>query len=232
MVQKVKQCVICNNNFIGHHSRKTCSEQCKILQNRKSYKKATKKYKDKIKKTENYVYKTEKKCYSCKEKKEIIHFAIDKSSPDGFTWNCKKCRNEIKKQKRQTENYKKTRRNYQNEKRKNDVFYRLRKNFSSMFWKCLKENKVSKTLESKLSHLHYSLEELKQHLENQFDDKMTWENYGTYWHIDHIIPQSKLPFDSFNHPNFQKCWSLENLRPLEKIENIKKGNKILGEINE
>ena len=67
-------------------------------------------------------------------------------------------------------------------------------------------------------------------LENQFDDKMSWENYGNSegcWSIDHITPQSKLPYDSYNHPNFMKCWSLENLRPLNHIENVKKSNKII-----
>lgn len=30
-----------------------------------------------------------------------------------------------------------------------------------------------------------------------------------------------------DHPNFQKCWALENLRPLEALENIRKGDKLL-----
>ena len=41
---------------------------------------------------------------------------------------------------------------------------------------------------------------------------------------DHVYPQSKLPFDSLEHLNFQKCWALENLRPLSAAENFKKGN--------
>lgn len=33
--------------------------------------------------------------------------------------------------------------------------------------------------------------------------------------------------EDFNryYPNFEKCWSLENLRLLEALENMKKGNK-------
>ena len=56
---------------------------------------------------------------------------------------------------------------------------------------------------------------------------MSWENYGIYWQIDHIYPQSLLPYDSMDHPNFLKCWSLDNLRPLEATENIRKGNKLI-----
>jgi len=59
------------------------------------------------------------------------------------------------------------------------------------------------------------------------------DNYGKYeegkkkWNIDHIIPQSELLYKSLDDENFKKCWALENLRPLEIIENIKKGNKII-----
>ena len=55
---------------------------------------------------------------------------------------------------------------------------------------------------------------------------MNWENYGE-WHIDHIYPQSKLPYDSMEHPNFLKCWALDNLQPLWAEENRKKSNKVL-----
>lgn len=56
-------------------------------------------------------------------------------------------------------------------------------------------------------------------------DSAHWDNYGTYWNIDHIKPQSKLWYDSFECQNFLECWSLDNLRPLEVIKNMKKGNK-------
>lgn len=62
---------------------------------------------------------------------------------------------------------------------------------------------------------------------------MSWDNWGQAtadertWNIDHIYPHSKLPYDSMEHPNFKKCWALENLRPLCAIENIKKKDKVL-----
>ena len=55
---------------------------------------------------------------------------------------------------------------------------------------------------------------------------MSWKNYGTYWQIDHIIPQTYFEFDSLDHPNFVKCWCLENLRPLKADENLSKSNKL------
>jgi len=68
---------------------------------------------------------------------------------------------------------------------------------------------------------------------------MTWKNYGSYcvnlwddndcstwtWNIDHIIPQSKLPYISMDDDNFKICWALENLRPLSAKQNLIDGNK-------
>ncbi len=68
---------------------------------------------------------------------------------------------------------------------------------------------------------------------------MTWENHGNYnpktwkdddqstwtWHIDHIIPQSKFNYDSMEHPDFQKCWALDNLRPYSAKLNVLEGDR-------
>jgi len=117
---------------------------------------------------------------------------------------------------------------YMKERKKNDPVFKLRGNCSKLIYYALKGAKSRKSI---LQYLPYSIEELKQHLEGQFDGKMTWENYGSYWHMDHIIPQSFLPFTSMEDDNFKKCWALNNLQPLEKIANIKKGNKLNSLVN-
>ena len=57
-------------------------------------------------------------------------------------------------------------------------------NFSRRMRKSLNGIKESKSWETLVN---YSLEDLKLHLEKQFTNGMSWENYGE-WHIDHIIP--------------------------------------------
>lgn len=69
----------------------------------------------------------------------------------------------------------------------------------------------------------YTIDDLKEHLEKQFDENMNWDNYGKYWHIDHIRPISGFNIKSYKDFNFKECWKLSNLRPLEAIYNIKKG---------
>jgi hypothetical protein len=71
----------------------------------------------------------------------------------------------------------------------------------------------------------YRYADLKQHLANQFDGKMTFENWGDVWEIDHILPCSSFQFESLEDPLFRQCWALSNLRPLLKAANQKKGSK-------
>ena len=89
----------------------------------------------------------------------------------------------------------------------------------------------SRALKEKCGYTH---EDLIQHIENQFTPNMNWDNQytpkkpGEYgWHLDHIIPHSSFEYTSFNHPDFAKCWDLNNLQPLSALMNMQKGNKKL-----
>jgi hypothetical protein len=125
-------------------------------------------------------------------------------------------------------------REYQKERKKNDPSFKLRSNISTLISCALNDRNSSKNGESCLQYLPYSFKELKQHLEKQFEPWMTWENYGRYdatlwndddnstwtWNIDHIIPQSDLPYSDMSEDNFKKCWALENLRPYSAKQNL------------
>lgn len=65
---------------------------------------------------------------------------------------------------------------------------------------------------------------LAAHLESQFTRGITWENYGTHWHVDHIIPCAA--FDHTKPEQVRQCWHFTNLRPLEAKANMAKGAKI------
>lgn len=71
----------------------------------------------------------------------------------------------------------------------------------------------------------YSLNDLMNHLESQFKEGMSWDNYGS-WHIDHIIPISSWNLKSVQQKEFKDCWGLNNLQPLWALDNIRKGNKV------
>ncbi len=92
----------------------------------------------------------------------------------------------------------------------------------------LRKRLSGKNGKSILEFLPYTIKELMEHLENKFDDKMTWDNYGSYWHIDHIIPDSYFKYKNIDDKDFKECWALKNLQPLEKIANIRKNNRYIG----
>lgn len=62
--------------------------------------------------------------------------------------------------------------------------------------------------------------QLKEHIENQFQGGMNWENYGRHgWHADHIKPVSKFDINEIMQINHYT-----NLQPLWETDNMKKGD--------
>ena len=55
---------------------------------------------------------------------------------------------------------------------------------------------------------------LRKHIESQFKDGMTWDNYATMWEVDHIRPL--CTFDLTNEQDRLKANHYTNLRPLCK----------------
>jgi hypothetical protein len=121
-------------------------------------------------------------------------------------------------------NNKEREREYQRERRRNNPAVRLADNVRSSMRRSIKTNKPS----GSLRFLPYSIEELMSHLESQFTGEMNWENYGPYWHIDHIEPCAKHAPKSVEDPAFAKLHSLANLRPLRAFDNISKNSNYEG----
>jgi hypothetical protein len=128
-------------------------------------------------------------------------------------------------------------REYSKNRKKNDPVFKLRKEVSSRIAGDIKRQGSSKN-GSITQYLDYSIQDLKDHLENKFECWMSWDNRGVYnpktwddndqstwtWQLDHIIPQSDLPYTSMEDDNFKKCWALGNLRPLSAKLNLLEGS--------
>ncbi len=113
---------------------------------------------------------------------------------------------------------------WQKIRRKINPRWKLDENMGRALWSSLKSKKAGKKWEH---FVEYNLDQLMQHLEGKFDEKMNWDNYGSYWAVDHIKPKTLFLYFSENDSEFKQCWALENLQPLEKVENIKKGNRYI-----
>lgn len=116
-------------------------------------------------------------------------------------------------------------RDYERNRKHNDPTYKLISNFRTAIWTVLKENDMNK-YGHYFDILKYSPDELVVHLENQFTEDMTWDNYGE-WHVDHRLPISSFKFQEVGDNEFMKCWSLDNLQPMWGDDNIRKSNKVL-----
>ncbi len=104
----------------------------------------------------------------------------------------------------------------------NNPFVRLSKSVSVSMSHALKQDKNGRHWETLVE---YTFKQLKRHLEKQFKDGMSWDNYGK-WHIDHIIPISAFSFGRSEDIDFKRCWALKNLRPMWSIDNLRKGSKL------
>ena len=114
-------------------------------------------------------------------------------------------------------------RNYQNEQFKTNVQFKLRMLIRGRINSFLKKKNIEK-IDSTFNNLGCTIEELKIHIENQFVEGMTWDNWKKDgWHIDHIRPLNS--FDLTDPTQFKEAIHYTNLQPLWWRDNIQKGDK-------
>lgn len=179
-----------------------------------------------------------KKCSKCESVKSLSEFDKDRSKKDGHYSCCKQCKKDYRNKnlehcreyytdwynknsdyyrnyrKNNKENKNSYQREYSKNKRNTDPLYKLRSNISCLIRKSIKRRgytKKSKTYEI----LGCDWNTLKEHIESNFDENMNWENQGTYWDIDHIIPMSSAKSEE----DAIKLNHYTNLCPLESYYN-------------
>jgi hypothetical protein len=198
---------------------------------------------------------TEKRCKKCGQIRLLSEFYRATGNKDKLKNDCKICGRELTKQWRQrnrqrgisnsrawyqtnkerckfnnkqweSNNYDKLTkaRRIRNKRFRSKARGKLSRNISFSMWNALKHG--SKRGIHWEGLVDYTVEQLKQHLEKLFTPGMSWGNYGTYWHIDHVIPIAAFNFEIPGDIDFEKCWSLKNLQPLEAKQNLIKGSRI------
>ncbi len=182
-----------------------------------------------------------KKCSKCKQLFSFENFPKDKSKRDGLRSYCFPCnRKKINEFsfKRKEKRHIKNKENKEFIKEYNKKYYDQNKFiFQQNYKKYLYSNPSFKIIHNTRVRINCALKnnfksssteillgctllEYKKYLENQFTSEMSWENYGSYWDIDHIIPC--VSFDLSKNEEQRKCFHFTNTRPLSKIENQRK----------
>lgn len=107
---------------------------------------------------------------------------------------------------------------------KNDPAALIRKEARRIIYDGLKSKAIKSQLLEKL--IGISKIEFKLLLESKFKDDMSWDNYGSYWQVDHIKPL--ILFNVLDETEYSQCSHYSNLQPLLAVENLKKGKKYDG----
>ncbi len=115
-------------------------------------------------------------------------------------------------------------RKWETDKRKNNLLFRIKQLVRSRIYKFIisTNGKLSKTNKT-FDIVGCSPKFLKEHIEKQFTEGMSWELMGQHIHIDHIIPLSSAE----NEDDIYKLCHYTNLQPLWAKENLSKGSKII-----
>ena len=186
-------------------------------------------------------------CKCCQLNLPIGDFYKNKASKDGLTRSCKKCSYKANtnwyqtnpdKAKKHTANWYKKNPEYSNE------YYKANKEKKIAYTKQWKKDKIKtdpyfahcvrldtyfgnhiRAIKNSNNFFGCDIIKLTEYLEAQFTPEMNWENHGSYWEVDHIMPRSS--FDLNNEDQIKKCFHYTNLQPLVKDENRKKSSKIL-----
>jgi hypothetical protein len=186
-----------------------------------------------------------KVCSKCGIERNIIEFRKDITKKDGLRPECKLCvknyemtqrvnnptlmseklkkfyKDNPEKRKEYRQNYKSRKHEQRKERRNSDPVFNLVNRVRCRIWKFLTLSNITKKNKT-FEIVGCTPEFLKEYLEKQFKDGMSWENRHLF-HIDHIIPLSSAKTEK----EIYKLCHYTNLQPLWVDENLKKSNKIV-----
>ena len=164
-----------------------------------------------------------KKCKNCKEIKYFLQFNKKCDGKYGVRTICKQCEIQIRQNVYKNPELLTKRRLYNKKaklKNKNNPLDILKRSLRGRIYDWCKNKNIKKN-NSLAKILGISFTDFKIYIENKFDQNMNWNNYGKYWHIDHIKP---LCLAKTEEEMIQLNY-YTNLRPLEALENLRKSSK-------
>jgi hypothetical protein len=122
-------------------------------------------------------------------------------------------------------------RDYDNQRKQSDHVFKLVVTVRSRVATALRASRLKGkrvTARGALRYLGCSFEDFARHIESQFTDGMSWENFGkSGWHVDHIYPLGHA--DLTDPVELLAAFNWRNCRPLWEAENMIKGDTITTE---
>lgn len=95
---------------------------------------------------------------------------------------------------------------------------------SRMIWRAIRLGHLKK--QKTMNYFGCSTNDFRLHLQSRFKHGMNWNNYGSVWEVDHIVPCDS--FDLTKDYQVRLCNHYTNLQPMLKHLNRRKSNKFIG----
>ena len=132
----------------------------------------------------------------------------------------------LKNNKEKYTKYLENKRNYKKNRLKSDIIFKLKERLRNRTYYALKSKNFNKSIKFN-KYIGCTLDVLFNHLENKFYSNINWDNYGSVWVVDHIVPLGSAKTEQ---ELYELC-KYTNLQPLLIKDNINKISKDLEYIN-
>jgi len=231
--------IIIDNFYRNSTAKSGYNAVCKVCFKQRSKQRSKKIYQNEI--IIDKIFVEKKICNNCNIEKNTSFFSKKKENKDGYRNDCKSCRKiyedswkqenpsnvkvNAKKYREKVEvkeTIKKYRREYMQNKTNTNLLFKLKSRVSCRIREACRKNGFTKRSRTS-EYIGCDWETFKNHIENYFQEGMSWDNYGVNgWHLDHHIPISfaKTEEDIFRLNHYT------NLKPLWWEDNLKKSDKI------
>jgi hypothetical protein len=216
-------CKDCKNNYEIERKKKNWSEERWEEERKKGREKYEQKKTTLLEPIEVDSTQT-KQCSVCSEIKQLDEFHIAKTKGH-IRAMCKMCSSQKRKEYYQNHREKTIEQtnNYKVEKMKRDPVFKLERMLRCRIYMAL-TSQTQKKQNRTWQYINCSSQFFKNWMEFQLYDGMTLDNYGAFWHVDHVKPCSS--FDLSIPEQIEECFSWKNLRPYRADKNIQKSASI------
>ena len=215
MIKKCELSTCCNFFTVSGNRKKYCKRKCGVQAGRKKYKKINwEACKIQHNERRRARYKADPEYRKNQVRKSAMQRELNKDN-EVYLERVK----EHKLNYARSEHGRKKMYEYRSNREQHDLHYKMTNRLRSLVLGAIRRRGGHKSHKS-VQLLGCSIEHAVKHLEKQFSDGMSWDNYGD-WQIDHIKPCAS--FDMADPRQQKQCCHYTNLQPLWAYDNRKKG---------
>jgi len=201
-----KYCKETKNYILYHHKSRDICKKCHAEKNIQYYHNRKKEIIDnRRKKVDDKKNELKTQVLQCR----ICQINVSRENFNFKVNTCKECQ-------------KKKHREYMRKRKQTEPLFKFIANYRTRVYKIF--SNIDKNIHTK-ELLGEDLNFIKEWFEFCFTEDMLFDNQGSIWHVDHVIPISK--FNAEDEDDVIECFNWKNICPLLRLENISKKDNII-----